>query len=170
MPQSTKSGGRSTSGSTGINAGSSRAALQPADQSGKPRPGRQIRAGPPPESKFPFEQGLPAQGVLRSTVDVQLNDLGTQVLRRMEEEPALAETGPLEKFAEMVERHWTALSLGGRKDEIPMGFVEGMNNKIRRSRDEPTESGTRNTSDSRSSPPHCRHGDDSLCQYLPTKT
>jgi len=40
--------------------------------------------------------------------------------------------GPLEKFAEMVERHWDGIiAMAGRKDEIPMGFVEGMNNKIR---------------------------------------
>ena len=38
----------------------------------------------------------------------------------------------MEKFAEMVERHWDGIiAMAGRKDEIPMGFVEGMNNKIR---------------------------------------
>jgi len=40
--------------------------------------------------------------------------------------------GPLEKFAALVERHWTGIVCGSEITEgIPMGYVEGMNCKIR---------------------------------------
>lgn len=39
---------------------------------------------------------------------------------------------PLEKFAQLVERHWTGIVCGKEVSAgIPMGFVEGMNTKIR---------------------------------------
>ncbi len=39
---------------------------------------------------------------------------------------------PLEKFAAMVDKHWDGIvARMGMKEKIPMGFVEGMNNKIR---------------------------------------
>ncbi len=39
---------------------------------------------------------------------------------------------PLEKFAAMIDKHWDGIvAMMGMKEKIPMGFVEGMNNKIR---------------------------------------
>ena len=39
---------------------------------------------------------------------------------------------PLEEFAAMVDRHWDGVvAMAGFNEKIPMGFVEGMNNKIR---------------------------------------
>ena len=40
--------------------------------------------------------------------------------------------GPFEKFAAMVERNWDGVVAYCRlKDKIPLGFVEGLSNKIR---------------------------------------
>ena len=39
---------------------------------------------------------------------------------------------PFEKFANMIERHWDGIAAWCTQDiELPMGFVEGLNNKIR---------------------------------------
>ena len=40
---------------------------------------------------------------------------------------------PYEKFAEMVENHWSGIAAYSKpkNKEIPLGFVEGLNNKIR---------------------------------------
>ena len=39
---------------------------------------------------------------------------------------------PYEKFAEMVERHWDGIAAYCRpENKVPLGFVEGLNNKIR---------------------------------------
>jgi transposase len=39
---------------------------------------------------------------------------------------------PYEKFAEMVERHWDGIaSYCKQENKVPLGFVEGLNNKIR---------------------------------------
>jgi transposase len=39
---------------------------------------------------------------------------------------------PYEKFAEMIERHWDGIAVyTAVKAEVPLGFVEGLNNKIR---------------------------------------
>jgi transposase len=39
---------------------------------------------------------------------------------------------PYEKFAEMIERHWEGLAAYCRpENKVPLGFVEGLNNKIR---------------------------------------
>ncbi len=40
--------------------------------------------------------------------------------------------GPFEKFAELVERHWEGIAAYCRpENKVALGFVEGMNNKIR---------------------------------------
>lgn len=39
---------------------------------------------------------------------------------------------PYEKFAEMIERHWTGIAAYSRaENKVSLGFVEGLNNKIR---------------------------------------
>jgi transposase len=39
---------------------------------------------------------------------------------------------PYEKFAKMIERHWDGIAAYSRpENKVPLGFVEGMNNKIR---------------------------------------
>ena len=40
---------------------------------------------------------------------------------------------PYEKFAEMIENHWGGIAAycKAANKEIPLGFVEGLNNKIR---------------------------------------
>jgi transposase len=39
---------------------------------------------------------------------------------------------PYEKFAEMIERHWDGMAAYSRpENKVPLGFVEGFNNKIR---------------------------------------
>jgi transposase len=39
---------------------------------------------------------------------------------------------PFEKFAEMIERHWDGVATYSRaENKVPLGFVEGLNNKIR---------------------------------------
>ena len=39
---------------------------------------------------------------------------------------------PFEKFAEMIERHWDGIAAHCRpENKVPLGFVEGLNNKIR---------------------------------------
>src|ERR671922_2577169 len=39
---------------------------------------------------------------------------------------------PYEKFAEMIERHWEGIAAYCRpENRVPLGFVEGLNNKIR---------------------------------------
>ena len=39
---------------------------------------------------------------------------------------------PFEKFAEMIERHWGGVAAYSRpENKVPLGFVEGLNNKIR---------------------------------------
>jgi transposase len=39
---------------------------------------------------------------------------------------------PFEKFAEMIERHWDGVAAYSRpENKVPLGFVEGLNNKIR---------------------------------------
>ena len=39
---------------------------------------------------------------------------------------------PYEKFAEMIERHWSGIAAYSRpENKVPLGFVEGLNNKIR---------------------------------------
>ena len=39
---------------------------------------------------------------------------------------------PYEKFAEMIERHWDGIAAYCKpENKVPLGFVEGLNNKIR---------------------------------------
>jgi transposase len=39
---------------------------------------------------------------------------------------------PYEKFARMIERHWDGIAAYCRaENKVPLGFVEGVNNKIR---------------------------------------
>jgi len=39
---------------------------------------------------------------------------------------------PYEEFAEMIERHWDGIAAYGKaKNKVSLGFVEGLNNKIR---------------------------------------
>jgi len=39
---------------------------------------------------------------------------------------------PDEKFAEMIERHWDGIAAYSRlENKVALGFVEGLNNKIR---------------------------------------
>ena len=39
---------------------------------------------------------------------------------------------PYEKFAEMIERHWSGIAAYSRpENKVSLGFVEGLNNKIR---------------------------------------
>lgn len=39
---------------------------------------------------------------------------------------------PYRKFAEMIERHWEGIAAHiGKDQKVPLGFVEGFNNKIR---------------------------------------
>ena len=39
---------------------------------------------------------------------------------------------PFEKFARMIEKHWEGIAAHCRpENQIPLGFVEGLNNKIR---------------------------------------
>ena len=39
---------------------------------------------------------------------------------------------PYEKFAEMIERHWDGIAAYSKpENKVPLGFVEGLNNKIR---------------------------------------
>ena len=39
---------------------------------------------------------------------------------------------PYEKFAEMIDRHWDGIAAYCRlKNKVSLGFVEGLNNKIR---------------------------------------
>jgi len=39
---------------------------------------------------------------------------------------------PYEKFAELIERHWDGISAYCKdENKVPLGFVEGFNNKIR---------------------------------------
>jgi transposase len=39
---------------------------------------------------------------------------------------------PYEKFADMIERHWDGIAAYSRQEnKVPLGFVEGLNNKIR---------------------------------------
>lgn len=39
---------------------------------------------------------------------------------------------PYEKFAKMIERHWDGIAAYSKpENKVPLGFVEGMNNKIR---------------------------------------
>src|SRR5579864_7773907 len=40
--------------------------------------------------------------------------------------------GPYEKFAAMIDRHWNGIAAYCRpENKVPLGFVEGLNNKIR---------------------------------------
>ena len=40
--------------------------------------------------------------------------------------------GPYEAFAEMIDRHWDGIAAYCRpENKVPLGFVEGLNNKIR---------------------------------------
>ncbi len=39
---------------------------------------------------------------------------------------------PYEKFAEMIDRHWDGIAAFRKpENKVPLGFVEGLNNKIR---------------------------------------
>ena len=38
---------------------------------------------------------------------------------------------PYEKFAAMIERHWEGIAACRPENKVALGFVEGLNNKIR---------------------------------------
>ena len=39
---------------------------------------------------------------------------------------------PYRKFARMIDRHWEGIAAYGQpQNKVPLGFVEGLNNKIR---------------------------------------
>jgi transposase len=39
---------------------------------------------------------------------------------------------PYEKFAQMIEKHWDGIAAYSKpENKVPLGFVEGLNNKIR---------------------------------------
>ena len=64
---------------------------------------------------------------------------------------------PFERFAAMIERQWDGIAAYCQpENKVALGFVEGLNNKIRVSSGARTASATRSTCGSRSSPPCCR--------------
>ncbi len=61
---------------------------------------------------------------------------------------------PFDRFATMIERHWEGIAAYCQpENKVALGFVEGLNNKIRSSNGVPMASAMRNTCGSRSSPP-----------------
>jgi transposase len=60
---------------------------------------------------------------------------------------------PYERFADMIDRHWDGIAAYCKpENKVSLGFVEGLNNKIRGLSDAPTDWKTRNISAPRSSP------------------
>ena len=109
------------------------AEVQPALPPGEPHHRGQAGA----EAAVPGQQavayGLPAEGVVRPTLGLQPRRLGAAVLRALEGRLEVATPGALfRKFAAMVESHWDGIEAYCREEnKVPLGFVEGLNNKIR---------------------------------------
>jgi len=64
---------------------------------------------------------------------LQQGSLGAEILR---ETGAINSSGqrlkPYEKFAEMIDAHWDGIAAYCKpENKVPLGFVEGLNNKIR---------------------------------------
>jgi len=65
---------------------------------------------------------------------------------------------PYEKFAAMIDRNWDGIAAHSQPThDIPLGFVEGLNNKIRVIQRRATACATRNISNSKSSHQACRN-------------
>ena len=75
---------------------------------------------------------------------------------------------PYEKFARMIEGHWDGIaSYCQEENKVALGFVEGINNKIRVIQRRATDFETRSTSASRSSRACCRKSE--IGPKLPTR-
>ena len=75
------------------------------------------------------------------------------LLRELAGKPQVAALKPYEKFAEMIDRHWDGIAAYCRlENKVSLGFVEGLNNKIRSSSGVPTACATRTIYGSKSSP------------------
>ena len=75
---------------------------------------------------------------------------------------------PYEKFAEMIDRHWDGIAAYCRlENKVSLGFVEGLNNKIRVIQRAPTACATKNICGSRFSPACCRRcsGADGISEF-----
>jgi transposase len=65
-------------------------------------------------------------------VGLRARRLGTSLFRELESQPEVAAFEPYEKFAAMVERHGDGIaSYCKPENKVPLGFVEGLNNRIR---------------------------------------
>ncbi|MBK8803027.1 MAG: transposase [Fibrobacteres bacterium] len=65
-------------------------------------------------------------------MDLSVGNVGAEVLRGWKRSLRWQRLKPLEDFAAMIDRHWDGVvAMAGFDEKIPMGFVEGMNNKIR---------------------------------------
>ena len=79
------------------------------------------------------EHGLPAQGVVRPALGLQPPRLGASVLRQLAGRPEVATAGALPRSSPRWSRPTGTASrpIATRRTRSPLGFVEGLNNKIR---------------------------------------
>ena len=88
----------------------------------------------PTEGQQALEYGLYPSGVIRSAVGLaQIGGLGIVASLKTGKHNCAGQClKPYEKFAEMIERHWDGIAAYCRpENKIALGFVEGLNNKIR---------------------------------------
>ncbi len=76
---------------------------------------------------------------------LRVRSLGQEVLRRLECSLKRQQLKPFETFAEMIVRHSDGIAAFCKpENKVPLGFVEGPNNKIRVIQQGPTGYETKN--------------------------
>ena len=74
--------------------------------------------------------------------------MGATILRILALEPKWQRLEPYEIFAKMIDRHWDGIAAYCRpENNVSLGFVEGLNNKLRVNSGAHTDCATKNISD-----------------------
>ena len=90
-------------------------------------------------------------------MELRTRGLGEALLRELAGKPKWQRLKHYEKFAEMIDRHWDGNAAYCRlENKVSLGFVEGLNNKIRVISGAHTACATRTLYGSKSSPACCR--------------
>lgn len=99
---------------------------------GKPLPRRQKGIATSLPGQPPAEQGVSAQRIVRSTVGLLEPGWARRFFDQWQAALRWQGLKPYEKFARLVESHWEGIALYCQpENKIALGFVEGLNNKIR---------------------------------------
>jgi transposase len=76
--------------------------------------------------------GVGVGQVVHAALELQQRRVGTAALRELARQPQVATMKATRRFSDMNERRWNGIAVCCRpQNKVALGFVEGMNNKIR---------------------------------------